>query len=217
MDASNISGEAEELFALLETRAVSYLLVGGLALLAHVQGRNTEDVDLILSLPDQRRLEPEVTLVDPPEPGSPFALARYKGLRVDYLDAREPIFALVFDQHSERREFAFASGASRKLPTATPVGLMLLKLHALPSVTRQMDWRRVGVYETDLVNLWLAYPEADPRLGLRTLAAYTDERALYSLEHEVMPDLVRRWERYSGQTAPALPPPPPRPRRVRGR
>ena len=61
--------------------------------------------------------------MDPPEPGSPFALARYKGLRVNYLDAREPIFALVFAQHSERREFAFASGASRKLPTATPVGL----------------------------------------------------------------------------------------------
>lgn len=39
MDSSNISLEAEELFELLETRGVPYLLVGGLAMLTHVRGR----------------------------------------------------------------------------------------------------------------------------------------------------------------------------------
>ena len=89
---------------------------------------------------------------------------------------------------------------------------MLLKLHALPNlpnVTRQRDWGRVGAYELDLVNLWLAHPAADPRLGLRTFAAHMDEGALYLLTHEVMPDLVRRWERYAGRSAPGLPPPKP--------
>ncbi len=207
MDASNINREAEELFALLAARRVPYLLVGGLAMLTHVRGRNTEDVDLIISVPDQRRLEPEVELVDPPEPGSPIAMGRYQGLRVDYLDAREPVFARVLAEHGERQPFVFASGASRELPVASPVGLMLLKLHALPGVTRQKDWGRVGAYELDLLNLWLAHPAADPRLGLRTLAPHTDEHAPHSLTHEVLPDLVRRWERYAGRSAPELPPP----------
>ena len=38
------------------------------------RGRNTDDVDLIISVPD-RRLEPEVTLADP---GSPSAMSTYK-------------------------------------------------------------------------------------------------------------------------------------------
>lgn len=74
MDANNISQEAEELFDLLESRGVTYLLVGGLAMLTHVRGRNTDDVDLIISVPDQRHLEPEIVLVDPPEKGGFFAL-----------------------------------------------------------------------------------------------------------------------------------------------
>ncbi len=34
------------------------LLVGGVTMLAHVGGRNTEEVDLIVSLSDQSRIEP---------------------------------------------------------------------------------------------------------------------------------------------------------------
>lgn len=206
MNADNLSHEVEELFALLEARQVPYLLVGGLAMLSHAKGRNTEDVGLILSVADQSRLGPEVELVDPPEPGSPFALGRYKGLRVDYLDAANPIFGWVLADHSERRTFLFGSGQARELPVASAVGLMLLKVHALPNVTRQMDWERMEVYESDLLRLWLACPEADPRVGVRTLAGHLDEHARYSLEHEVLPDLVRRWERYTGQVAPELPP-----------
>ena len=38
----------ERLFDVLTERKISYLLVGGVALLSYVEGRNTQDIDLIL-------------------------------------------------------------------------------------------------------------------------------------------------------------------------
>jgi len=35
-------------FALLRERQIEYVLVGGIALLQYVEGRNTEDIDLIM-------------------------------------------------------------------------------------------------------------------------------------------------------------------------
>lgn len=40
-----------ELFALLGERRIPYLLVGGIAMLRYIEGRNTEDIDLRMSLP----------------------------------------------------------------------------------------------------------------------------------------------------------------------
>ena len=202
MDADHIAAEIEELFDLLERRRAAYLLVGGIALLAHVPGRNTEDVDLILSVADQHRLEPEVVLADP---GSPFAVGRYKQLRVDYLDAGAPFFALIQRRYAERRRFEFLRGG-RELPCATPAGLMLLKLYALPHVTAQGDWRRVNAYEGDILSLWMAYPELDPAKLLAVLRPHVWEGGLFSLEHEVLPDLARRRQRL-GQIAGAAPTP----------
>src|ERR1700681_4266171 len=53
---------AARLFALLEQRQIEYLLVGGIALLQYVEGRNTEDIDLIMSLSSLERL-PELRRV----------------------------------------------------------------------------------------------------------------------------------------------------------
>jgi len=39
-----------QLFALLKERKIDYLLVGGIALLQYIEGRNTEDIDLIMAL-----------------------------------------------------------------------------------------------------------------------------------------------------------------------
>jgi len=43
------------LFALLDSRQVNYVLVGGVALLTYVEGRNTEDIDLIMALPSLKK------------------------------------------------------------------------------------------------------------------------------------------------------------------
>ena len=42
--------DAIELFRLLHERRINYLLVGGMAMLTYVQGRNTKDVDLLMSV-----------------------------------------------------------------------------------------------------------------------------------------------------------------------
>lgn len=38
-----------DFLALLEGRWIPFVVVGGIALLQHVRGRNTEDIDLIIS------------------------------------------------------------------------------------------------------------------------------------------------------------------------
>ena len=44
--------DAMDLFRLLAERRVDYLLVGGMAMLTYVKGRNTKDVDLLMSVAD---------------------------------------------------------------------------------------------------------------------------------------------------------------------
>ncbi len=38
--------QVEQLFDLLDSRKADYVLVGGIALLTYVEGRNTQDIDL---------------------------------------------------------------------------------------------------------------------------------------------------------------------------
>src|SRR5215510_6929423 len=51
-----------QLFTLLHERQIDYLLVGDVAMLQYVQGRNTEDIDLIISVSSLRAF-PEIALI----------------------------------------------------------------------------------------------------------------------------------------------------------
>lgn len=157
VNSDNIPAEVEAFFDLLEERAVEYLLVGGVAMLAHVRGRNTEDVDLIVSLPDQRRLEPSVQIQ---ERDSFFARASFGQLRVDFLQAEHPLFARILRDYSEARAFDFFQ-SRRTIRCAAPSGLMVLKLYALPSLYRQGQIDRAKIYEGDIGRLLTAFPEMD--------------------------------------------------------
>ena len=157
MNTANIPEEAEEFFNLLEERRVAYLLVGAVALLAHVPGRNTEDIDLVISLSEQERLAPEVAVL---ERDSFFARAQFRTLRVDFLGSENPLFSEVAEKYSTTRSFAFLS-AKRAIPCATPEGLMLLKLYALPSLYRQGQIQRAKLYEGDIGALLAAFPQMD--------------------------------------------------------
>ena len=44
------------LFDELEAKSIDYLLVGGVALLSYVTGRNTQDIDLIIDPEDAKRM-----------------------------------------------------------------------------------------------------------------------------------------------------------------
>jgi hypothetical protein len=168
MNSADIPAEVEALFDLLEARAVEYLLVGGVAMLAHVRGRNTEDVDLIVSLADQHRLQP---LVRVEERDSFFARAFFGQVRVDFLQADHPLFAHVVREYSEERRFDFLR-APRTIRCATPPGLIARKLYALPSLYRQGQIDRAKIYEGDIGRLLAAFPDIDVEESLALLLSH---------------------------------------------
>jgi hypothetical protein len=80
--------DALDLFRLLAERRVDYLLVGGLAMLTYVKGRNTKDVDLLLSLEASREI-PELEIR---ERQDFFARAQFRSVQVDLLFTFNPLF-----------------------------------------------------------------------------------------------------------------------------
>jgi hypothetical protein len=150
--------DAMELFRLLHERRVNYLLVGGMALLTYVQGRNTKDVDLLMSVAALEQL-PELTIE---ERNDFFARGKFKSIQVDLLLTKNPLFQFVLERFATKHRFEELT-----VPAATAEGLIVLKLFALPSLYRQMDLDRAAVYETDITVLLARHSAATaPLLAL---------------------------------------------------
>lgn len=132
------------LFDLLDAAGIEYVLVGGLAVLHYLPGRNTRDIDLIVSPSELHRL-PGLELTSR---NNDFAQAKFRGIQLDLLLTSNAVFDLVREKHSSVQQFR-----GREIRTATPDGLVLMKLFALPSLYRQGDFGRVGVYEHDVAHL----------------------------------------------------------------
>lgn len=184
MNPDSLYASAEALFALLETKSIPHVLVGGLALLFHTESRNTEDVDLIVALPDVAALGGLVI----EERNEWFAKAAFGPLRVDLLLTVNPLFALVAAQHVETRTWR-----GHKVRVATAEGLLLLKLYALPSLYRQGQIARASLYESDIALLLLAHPVEDARI-LAALQPHMIDSDLQSLG-EVLRDVRARMGR----------------------
>lgn len=151
---SSILETVDHLFALLDERRIGYLLVGGIAVLQYVEGRNTEDIDLILSPSALDRL-PEIVITGQEEG---FSRGLFKGLQIDFLLTSNPLFDIVARRYGTTQVFV-----ERTIPCATVEGLILLKLYALPSLYRQGNLVRVALYETDLLTLIHRYrPPLEP-------------------------------------------------------
>lgn len=145
-----------ELFTLLGERRIPYLLVGGIAMLRYVEGRNTEDIDLLMSLPSLKQL-PEITIE---EQNEYFIRGRFRSVRVDVLLTANALFAEAQQSFGTTHRFA-----ELDVPTATAEGLVLLKLYALPSLYRQGLFDRVSVYEGDIASLMQRHrPAVQPLL-----------------------------------------------------
>jgi hypothetical protein len=168
MAVDNIRASITALFDDLERLGVDYVLVGGVALLSYVEGRNTQAVDLIIDASDLDRMSWTVEARD-----QDFARADLRGLRVDLLLADNPLFSHVRRFHTTTGSFG-----GRSVRTATREGLLLLKMYALPSLYRQGQWARAALYETDI-------------LMLHQAAAIDDETLLGELSpHVPPPDLA---------------------------
>jgi hypothetical protein len=185
MDTDSLIQAVERLFDLLEQRAIDYVLAGGIALLHYVEGRNTQDLDVLMAPSSLDRLpEFEMTSQD-----MYFAHARYGALHIDILLTENPLFKIVHDRYVQIERFL-----DREIPLATVDGLVLLKLYALPSLYRQGNFAKVGIYENDIATL-LHYYRPDVWRLIEELSQYVSENDLSEITN-IVRDIQGRIRRF---------------------
>ncbi len=114
----DLIGSAERLFDLLDERNIEYVLVGGMAMLQYVDGRNTRDVDLIVD-PTILAIVPELIVSSEDRD---FARADFAGVQLDLLKTSNAIFDLVRSGFTTQVAFG-----KRAIECATPQGLVILE------------------------------------------------------------------------------------------
>jgi hypothetical protein len=185
VNESDLLVAVDELFKLLEARKIAYVLVDGIALLHYIEGRNTEDIDLIVALPDLQKL-PEIEILEQSEYRAQGQLGT---LKIDFLLTRNRLFAYVQRNLTTVQDFA-----GRRVRCATVEGLLLLKLYALPSLYRQGNFARVGLYENDIATLMQTY-RPDTAALLVTLESYLNATDMAAVE-EISGEIQQRIERF---------------------
>ncbi len=185
MTADSLLETVARLFELLRERQVEYVLVGGMAMLQYVEGRNTEDIDLIMAV-SSLKLLPEIQVETWDKD---FAYGKFDELQIDVLLTSNSLFDKARQQHTTTRPFA-----EQDIPCATVEGLLLLKLYALPSLYRQGNFARVGLYENDVATLMHDYhPQLEPLFA--ELAYHLSESDLTSLRG-IAAEIQQRIDRF---------------------
>ena len=159
-DPNKIADDVEKLLDILEERKIPYLVVGGIALLGHIEGRNTQDIDIIFSPTDIQRI-PEISI---DERDKNFARGKFEDLQVDFLFTENKIFKNVNINFKTEQTFG-----NRTIPCATVDGLIILKCYAMPSLYRQGDFERATLYEGDIENLARRYLMPNPAKKMQKL------------------------------------------------
>jgi len=189
MNSDSLIQSVQDLFAVLEQRKIDYVLVGGVAILHYVEGRNTQDLDLLMALSSLEKL-PELK-ISSQEPY--FVRANYGELQIDVLLTQNPLFKKVHGKYSKVQRFL-----DRDIPLATVEGLLLLKLYALPSLYRQGNFSRVGIYENDIATLLHYYQPNVPSL-LSELSKYVNENDLAEIKN-ILSDVQNRINRFKNES-----------------
>ena len=189
MNSDSLLQSVQDFFAVLEQRKIDYVLVGGIAILHYVEGRNTQDLDLLMALSSLEKLpELKVTSQD-----MYFIRANYNELEIDVLLTQNPLFKKVHSEYSKVQNFL-----DRNIPLATVEGLLLLKMYALPSMYRQGNFARVGIYENDIATLLHYYQPDIPSL-LSELSKYVNETDLAEIKG-VVSDIQNRIKRFKNES-----------------
>jgi len=171
-------------FKLLQERQIEYVLVGGIAMLQYVEGRNTKDVDIIMALESIPHL-PEITVLSQ---DNDFIRGQFEALQIDLLLTHNPVFNQVKQKYTTIHTFI-----EQEIPCASIEGLLLLKLYALPSLYRQGHFARVGLYENDISTL-LHYYQPNVLPLLTQLIPYlsdSDWKELRTIVAEIQQRLKR--------------------------
>lgn len=185
MNSDSLIQSVQDFFAVLEQRKIDYVLVGGIATLHYIEGRNTQDLDLLMALSSLEKL-PELKISSR---DMYFVRANYGELQIDILLTQNPLFKKVHDKYSKPQRFL-----DRDIPLASVEGLLLLKLYALPSLYRQGNFARVGIYENDIATLLHYYRLNVPAL-LNELSKYVNENDLAEIEG-IMAEIQNRIKRF---------------------
>lgn len=172
---SLLSQDVQDFFKTLSDRSISYVLVGGVALLRYVEGRNTQDIDILLS-PKEMKSFPELSII---QDDAPVVRAQFRSVPVDVLLTTDPVFKLVSKKYASIQRFEDA-----EVTCATVEGLLLLKLYALPSLYRQGFMQRAALYENDILML-LQNHNCDMQLILVELEPFVEAGALSELRNIV--------------------------------
>ncbi len=188
MTDDNLIQTVDELFKLLDERRIDYLLVGGIAVLQYTEGRNTQDIDLIMAVSSLAKI-PEIEVI---ERNPDLIRGRFKSLQIDLLLTTNPLFDRVMTDYATKQNFIESS-----IRCATVDGLLLLKLYALPSLYRQGSFARVGIYENDVATLMQLYrPDIVPLLGeLKKYLDDTDFEAVNEIADEIQQRITRFQQR----------------------
>jgi hypothetical protein len=165
----------------LSSSGMPHLLVGAMAMLQHVDGRTTRDIDLIIAVEDMERL-PGFLLE---ECNEWFATGTVGPMRIDLLFTANPLFATVLERHAVSRNLLEVP-----IRCATPQGIILLKLFALPSLYRQGNVQRAALYETDILQLLLHQPIESESL-LTQLQPHMTDSDINALR-QVLADIQQR-------------------------
>ena len=189
MNSDSLIQSVQDFFTVLEQRKIDYVLVGGIAILHYIEGRNTQDLDLLMAVSSLEKLpELKVSSQD-----MYFVRASYNELQIDILLTKNPLFEKVHNTYSKVENFL-----DRKIPLATVEGLLLLKLYALPSLYRQGNFARVGIYENDIATL-LHYYQPDLPSLLRELSNYINENDFAEIKG-VVADIQNRIRRFKNES-----------------
>jgi hypothetical protein len=173
LDLNRLPTSVENLFNILAEQQLDYLLVGGIALLSYMEGRNTQDIDFILARDDLESI-PEISIT---EENRDFARCTFdKALQLDFRLTNNALFKLVRDRYATERTFG-----SRVIRCATVEGLLLLKFFALPSLYRQGQFNKVTIYENDITQLLLNYTIELPEI-FKILSNYVISTDLEELQ-----------------------------------
>jgi len=189
MNSDSLIQSVQDFFAILEQRKIDYVLVGRIAILHYVEGRNTHDLDLLMALSSLEKL-PELKISSR---DTDFVRANYGELQIDVLLTQNPLFKKVHGEYSKVQSFL-----DRDIPLATVEGLLLLKLYALPSLYRQGNFARVGIYENDIATL-LHYYHPNTSSLLSELSKYVNENDLAEIK-SIVTDIQNRIQRFKNES-----------------
>ena len=191
MDLNNLLQSVPRLFDLLAEREVPYVLVGGIAMLVYVEGRNTQDIDLIVPHDALEKL-PEIVIEDD---NSEFARGKLGELPIDFLFTHNKLFDQVAQKHAVAKQFV-----ERAIPCATVEAIVMLKLFALPSLYRQGRFEKVDLYQNDVLRLMRDFsPKTEPmlqELAQHMLPSDVDE--LRKILGQIVEEIAQSRRRFGG-------------------